>query len=180
MSTTHEPATETTKKPPARPRVGHLPVIRIEMRDVRRKLTADERVEEDDEMYRLKREILEAEESLKSYTKERKGAIQRLKTDRNLLIEIGKKGKFVPMECEVRVNTKTKRRLVVRVDTGEQVADERAEDKDIKLAEQPSLLPNSEPGIAGTVMQNVADQINAGALDTKTSKVTATVHKARR
>lgn len=127
--------------------VGQMPLVRTEMREIHRALTPDERLEKDHDLHRLKSEILEEEESLKSYTKERKGAIAKLETERDGLIELGEKGRSEFVECDVRIDEAHSRRLIVNKDTGLVIADEPLRFEDRQPCLFPATLENDAPAV---------------------------------
>lgn len=140
--------------------VHQMPLVRTELREVHRALTPDERVDKDHDMHRLKREILEEEESLKSYTKERKGAIAKLETERDALIEVGEKGRSEWVDVEIRLDVEAGRRIVVQKETGELLGDEPMQYAD----RQPNLFPATLEDGAPAVP--VSRQVRAAFLST--------------
>lgn len=127
--------------------VQQMPLVKTEIREVHRPLTAEERVEKDHDMHRLKREILEEEESLKSYTKERKGAIAKLETERDALIEVGEKGRSEWVDCEIRLDQERGLRLIVRADTLEVVTEEPMTYADRQPCLFPATLEDGAPRV---------------------------------
>lgn len=117
--------------------VQQMPLVKTEIREVHRPLTAEERVEKDHKVYSLKREILDEEESLKSYTKERKGAIAKLEIERDALIDVGENGHSVFVDVDVRLDVEAGQRIVVEKDTGEIIGREPMRFSD----RQPDLFP---------------------------------------
>lgn len=140
--------------------VHQMPLVKTELREVHRLLSPEERVEKDHDMHRLKREILEEEESLKSYTKERKGAIAKLETERDALIEVGEKGRSEWVDVEIRLDVEAGRRIVVQKESGEVVGHEPMQYSD----RQPNLWPATLEDDAPTVP--VSRQVRAAFLST--------------
>lgn len=127
--------------------VHQMPLVKTEMREIHRPLTAEERVEKDHKAYQLKREILEEEESLKNYTKERKGAIQKLATERDALIDIGEKGRSEWVDVEIRLDQERGLRLIVRADTLEVVTEEPMTYADRQPCLFPATLEDGAPRV---------------------------------
>lgn len=121
-----------------------MPLLRREQRSVREPLTAEELQGNAHELGRLRRVIADEKEALKEYAKVKRGEIADLEKELVELIKLGDDGREQMVDCEIRADRDSGRRLVLRTDTHEIIGDEPLSEKD----RQPMLFTapaTSEP-----------------------------------
>lgn len=111
-----------------------MPLARVEQRTVRDPLDTELMVEISHQLGRLRRRIDDTNEALKDYAKAQRGEIAEMEAERDELIDTLDSGREVVVDCEIRLVPDGSRRLVIRRDTGEIIADEPAQDGDFQTS----------------------------------------------
>ena len=107
-----------------------MPLLRRESRAIHEPLNLEELQGNAHELGRLRGRIADEKEALKEYAKVKRGEIAEFEKRLAELIKLGDRGREEMVECEIRADRSSGRRLVVRTDTREIIADEPLSERD--------------------------------------------------